>query len=35
MTPRKLRQELERRGDRVDIDAYVRALRYVRDDGRP
>lgn len=34
MTPERIRNELQRRGDRIDRDEYIEALRYVREDGR-
>lgn len=34
MTPDKLRERLEESKDRVDLDEFVEALTYVRDDGR-
>jgi hypothetical protein len=33
MTPSKIRERLEESGDRIDVEAYVEALTYVRDDG--
>jgi len=35
MTPAKIRERLAESGDRVDLDQFVAALEYVRDDGRP
>lgn len=34
MTPTKLRERLEESQHRIDTEAYVQALQYVRDDGR-
>ncbi|MEF8786713.1 MAG: hypothetical protein V5A45_12325 [Haloarculaceae archaeon] len=34
MTPTKLRERLEESEDRVDVDSFLDALTYVRDDGR-
>ena len=34
MTPTKLRERLAESEDSVDVDSFVDALTYVRDDGR-
>jgi hypothetical protein len=34
MTPTKIRNRLEESEDRVDVDSFLDALSYVRDDGR-
>ncbi|WP_268899138.1 hypothetical protein [Haloarcula salinisoli] len=34
MTPTKIRERLAESGDRVDVEQFVAALEYVRDDGR-
>ncbi len=34
MTPAKLRERLEESEDRIDVDSFLDALTYVRDDGR-
>jgi len=34
MTPTKLRERLEESEGRVDVDSFLDALTYVRDDGR-
>lgn len=34
MTPTKIRERLEESEERIDVEAYVDALTYVRDDGR-
>jgi len=34
MTPTRLRERLAETGDRVDVEQFVAALEYVRDDGR-
>jgi len=34
MTPTRLRERLAESADRVDAEAFVAALEYVRDDGR-
>jgi hypothetical protein len=34
MTPTKLRERLEESEDRVDVESFLDALTYVRDDGR-
>lgn len=34
MTPERVRERLEEAGDRIDTDAYIDALNYVREDGR-
>ena len=34
MTPSKIRNRLEESEDRVDVDSFLDALSYVRDDGR-
>jgi hypothetical protein len=34
MTPTKLQERLAESGDSVDVEAFVEALAYVRDDGR-
>jgi hypothetical protein len=33
MTPTKLQERLSESEDSVDIEAYLEAVRYVRDDG--
>jgi hypothetical protein len=35
MTPSKIRERLDESADRIDVEAYVEALTYVRDDGTP
>jgi hypothetical protein len=34
MTPTKIRERLRESEDRVDVETYLQALEYVRDDGR-
>ncbi|EMA51646.1 hypothetical protein C448_00467 [Halococcus morrhuae DSM 1307] len=34
MTPERIRERLEETEGRVDVEAFVSALEYVRDDGR-
>ena len=34
MTPTKLRERLSESEERVDVDSFLDALSYVRDDGR-
>jgi len=34
MTPARIRERLEEVDERVDPEAYIEALEYVRDDGR-
>jgi hypothetical protein len=34
MTPTKLQERLDESEDRVDIETFLDAVRYVRDDGR-
>jgi hypothetical protein len=34
MTPERIRERLAETGDRIDLDRFVAALEYVRDDGR-
>ena len=34
MTPTKLRERLSESEDRVDVETFLDALTYVRDDGR-
>lgn len=34
MTPTKLRERLNETEGRVDVDRFIEALDYVRDDGR-
>lgn len=34
MTPTKLRERFEESEDRVNVDSFLNALTYVRDDGR-
>ncbi len=34
MTPERIRERLAETEDRIDLDQFVAALEYVRDDGR-
>jgi hypothetical protein len=34
MTPTKLRERLAETEDRIDVEAFLTAVEYVRDDGR-
>ena len=34
MTPERIRERLTETEDRIDLDQFVAALEYVRDDGR-
>ncbi|EMA46754.1 hypothetical protein C449_03771 [Halococcus saccharolyticus DSM 5350] len=34
MTPERVRERLAETEDRIDLDQFVAALEYVRDDGR-
>ncbi len=34
MTPERIKERLDETDGRVDIEAFVTALEYVRDDGR-
>jgi len=34
MTPSRIRERLAESGDSVDVEQFVTALEYVRDDGR-
>jgi hypothetical protein len=34
MTPTALRERFAESRDRIDVDAYLAAVNYVRDDGR-
>lgn len=34
MTPERIRERLAETEDRIDLDQFVAAIEYVRDDGR-
>jgi hypothetical protein len=34
MTPERIKERLDETEDRIDVEGFVAALEYVRDDGR-